>query len=606
MADPKKNPLIGAFRTPAPGEPSPGKVEEEKPPEPPKLTPEASSTAIPDKIEEKKPLEPPKVPPKVANAATPGRVEKEKPPELPNAMPKTTGVATSSKVKEKKSTEPLKPTPKTAGSATPSKVEEKKPPEPLKPASKTAGATVPSRVEEKKPPELPKDQNLRYVQLSDIQPLPGTYVKDTPRTDYNDLIDSIKKSGLEKPVILRRAEKGGYQLVDGFHRCEALKRAGMLEVRADVYDMTIFDASRYRKEHRTNPDLPIPGTLVPLYPDTPSVEGRSSEAPETEDPPLEDVKIPLAPVGQPETVTELKITDIHPFEGHPFNVRDDEDMKNLVDSVRQFGVLEPVMVIPYKGGGYEMVSGHRRMRACQLVGIESIPVIIRNLDRDEAIISMVDSNLKREKISPMEKARAYQMKTDAMRRKVGRRSKTEILSGEAKPLNADQELARQVGESVATVQRFKTLTKLTPELQEMVDAGKIPVNTGADIAQMRPDEQNILADAIKREDKVPTGAKAKELKEASKAGTLTEEKINQTVAPTKRELEPELKVTFTNEELRSYFPDKGTTVGEVKRVVFESLTMRQKALERRAREVAEKGKPPAPTKPAKTSSSKTR
>ena len=155
-------------------------------------------------------------------------------------------------------------------------------------------------------------------------------------------------------------------------------------------------------------------------------------------------------------------------------------MKKLVDSVRQFGVLEPAMVIPRKEGGYEMVSGHRRMRACTLAGIESMPVIIRNLDRDEAIISMVDSNLKREKISPMEKARAYQMKTDAMRRKVGRRSKAEILSGEAKPLNADQELAQQVGESVATVQRFKTLTKLTPELQEMVDQGKIPVNTGAE------------------------------------------------------------------------------------------------------------------------------
>ena len=601
MADPKKNPLIGSFRTPVPGESPPGTAKEQKPPEQPKV-----AGAAPGKADEKKPPEQTKT----AGAAAPGKADEKKPPE----QTKAAGAAAPGKADEKKLPEQAK----AAGAAASGKADEKKPPEQIK----AAGVAAPGKADEKKPPEQTKaadaaapgkadeksaeptkDPNLRYVKISDIQPLPGTYVKDAPRADYSDLIDSIKKSGLEKPVILRQAEKGGYQLVDGFHRCEALKQAGVSEIRADVYDMTIFDASRYRKEHRANPDLSIPGTLVPLYPDTPSVEGRGSEAPETEDPPLEDVKIPLTPVGQPETVTELKITNIRSFEGHPFNVKDDEDMKSLVDSVRQFGVLEPVMVIPHKDGGYEMVSGHRRMRACQLVGIESIPVIIRNLDRDEAIISMVDSNLKREKISPMEKARAYQMKTDAMRRKVGRRSNAEILNGEAKPLNADQELAKQVGESVATIQRFKTLNKLTPELQEMVDQGKIPVNTGADIAQMKPAEQNILADAIKREDKVPTGAKAKELKEASKAGTLTEDKINQTVAPTKRELEPELKVTFSNEELRSYFPDKSTTVGEVKRVVFESLTMRQKALERRAREAAEKGKAPPP---AKTSPSKTR
>ena len=167
----------------------------------------------------------------------------------------------------------------------------------------------------------------------------------------------------------------------------------------------------------------------------------------------------------------MKVADIHPFEGHPFNVKDNKDMWDLVESVKRYGVLEPVMVINRPAGGYEMVSGHRRMRACQLAGIQIIPTIVRNLDRDEAIIAMVDSNLKREVISPMEKARAYQMKTDAMRRKVGRRSKEEIASGE-KPLSADEELAQQVGESVATVQRFKTLNKLVPEMQELVDKSR--------------------------------------------------------------------------------------------------------------------------------------
>ena len=148
----------------------------------------------------------------------------------------------------------------------------------------------------------------------------------------------------------------------------------------------------------------------------------------------------------------MKVANIRPFEGHPFAVRDNKDMWDLVDSIKKFGVLEPVMVIPHKDGGYEMVSGHRRMRACQLAGIENIPVIVRNLDWDEAIISMVDSNLKREEISPMEKARAYQMKTDAMKRKMGRRTKEEIAQDEAlgiKRMNADEELAQQVGESPA-------------------------------------------------------------------------------------------------------------------------------------------------------------
>lgn len=181
----------------------------------------------------------------------------------------------------------------------PGKAEEKKPPEPPKVETQGAGAAAPGKTDEKRPPEQPKDQNLRYVKLSDIQPLPGTYVKDTPREDYSGLIASIKKSGLEKPVILRQGEKGGYQLVDGFHRCEALKRAGMQEVREDVYDMTVFDASRYRKEHKGNPDLPIPGKLVSLSPDTPGGSERGGEAPEAEEPLPEDVEKGLPHSGSP-------------------------------------------------------------------------------------------------------------------------------------------------------------------------------------------------------------------------------------------------------------------------------------------------------------------
>lgn len=304
-------------------------------------------------------------------------------------------------------------------------------------------------------------------------------------------------------------------------------------------------------------------------------------------------KAPVDPLAKPTNEKKgqeaPKVANIRPFEGHPFAVRDNKDMWDLVDSIKKFGVLEPVMVIPHKDGGYEMVSGHRRMRACQLAGIEDIPVIVRNLDRDEAIISMVDSNLKREEISPMEKARAYQMKTDAMKRKMGRRTKEEIAQDEAmgiKRMSADEELAQQVGESPATIQRYKTLNKLVPELQDLVDKGKIPVNTGADIAQMKPKEQKVLADAIQKEDKVPSGTKAKELKKESQAGSLTTEKIEQAVAPTKREETPPLKVTMLEEDLRPFFPDKRTTIPDVKQGILEGLKLRQTVMERQKAKAA--------------------
>ena len=486
--------------------------------------------------------------------------------------------------------------PRPSGPAEPAK--EKKSPvsAPGKPkdGKKQEASKAPADTSAKPKEQEPRSPDLRFVALSKIKPLPGTYVKDEPRKDYSGLIADIKKNGLQKPVILRKSEKEDeFQLVDGFHRCKALEQAGMLEVRADVYEMSLAQASEYRKGHRDKPLMPIPGKPVPYPPEEPAKAAKTPEPPAGKEPEDEelpkDLKIPLTKEGQPETVTTMKVANIRPFEGHPFAVRDNKDMWDLVDSIKKFGVLEPVMVIPHKDGGYEMVSGHRRMRACQLAGIENIPVIVRNLDRDEAIISMVDSNLKREEISPMEKARAYQMKTDAMKRKMGRRTKEEIAQDEAlgiKRMNADEELAQQMGESPATIQRYKTLNKLVPELQNMVDEGKIPVNTGADIAQMKPKEQKVLADAIQKESKVPSGTKAKELKKESQAGSLTTEKIVQAVAPTKREEMPPLKVTMLEEDLRPFFPDKRTTIPDVKQGILEGLKLRQTVIERQKAKAA--------------------
>ena len=599
MADPKKNPLIGAFRAPVPGAPpdTPAPPEAGKPP--------AAGAAKP--IDEKKGQEAPKAP----AGTTPKPADGKKEPEAPKApadtsakpadgkkepeAPKAPAAPLTKPTNEKKGPEAPKAPADTPAKPTNEKKGQEEPKAPTdasaKPADgKKSPVSDPSKPKDEKEQE-PRSPDLRFVALSKIKPLPGTYVKDEPRKDYSGLIADIKKNGLQKPVILRKSEKEDeFQLVDGFHRCKALEQAGMLEVRADVYEMSLAQASEYRKGHRDKPLMPVPGKLVPYPPEEPAKADKAPEAPAVGDEELpENLKIPLTKEGQPETVTTMKVANIRPFEGHPFAVRDNKDMWDLVDSIKKFGVLEPVMVIPHKDGGYEMVSGHRRMRACQLAGIENIPVIVRNLDRDEAIISMVDSNLKREEISPMEKARAYQMKTDAMKRKMGRRTKEEIAQDEAlgiKRMNADEELAQQVGESPATIQRYKTLNKLVPELQDLVDKGKIPVNTGADIAQMKPKEQKVLADAIQKEDKVPSGTKAKELKKESQAGSLTTEKIVQAVAPTKREEMPPLKVTMLEEDLRPFFPDKRTTIPDVKQGILEGLKLRQTVMERQKAKAA--------------------
>ena len=629
MADPKKNPLIGAFRAPVPGAPpdTPAPPEAGKPPaagaakpideKKGQEAPKAPAGTTPKPADGKKEPEAPKAPadtsakpadgkkepeaPKAPAGTTPKPTDGKKGPEAPKAPADTSAKPADGKKGQEApkapADTPAKPTNEKKGQEEPKAPTDAS----AKPADgKKSPVSDPSKPKDEKEQE-PRSPDLRFVALSKIKPLPGTYVKDEPRKDYSGLIADIKKNGLQKPVILRKSEKEDeFQLVDGFHRCKALEQAGMLEVRADVYEMSLAQASEYRKGHRDKPLMPVPGKLVPYPPEEPAKADKAPEAPAVGDEELpENLKIPLTKEGQPETVTTMKVANIRPFEGHPFAVRDNKDMWDLVDSIKKFGVLEPVMVIPHKDGGYEMVSGHRRMRACQLAGIENIPVIVRNLDRDEAIISMVDSNLKREEISPMEKARAYQMKTDAMKRKMGRRTKEEIAQDEAlgiKRMNADEELAQQMGESPATIQRYKTLNKLVPELQDLVDEGKIPVNTGADIAQMKPKEQKVLADAIQKEDKVPSGTKAKELKKESQAGSLTTEKIEQAVAPTKREETPPLKVTMLEEDLRPFFPDKRTTIPDVKQGILEGLKLRQTVMERQKAKTAAAKKADTPVR----------
>ena len=640
MADPKKNPLIGAFRAPAPGSTPVTSTEGE-----PKTAPPVQDTPP-------KAAEPPKdtvqkVKADTTAPTTPGEVKKPQEPTEPE-KPSTGGVAKS--IDEKKGAE---------ASKTPA--EEKEPSDQDGDKSKGKSIDIVSQV--------PVDEIIAK----------SLFKIDEKAPSFKELVEDIRKNGMKVPINVNRTADGKYEVIDGNRRLAAAKKLGMKTINATIMNLPdrllrkgqfhsnlaprlilegpgeggdkspqLSDSAKPTKVKKPEelpkdtdlkgkaegaatagpteakqskeqpkatdpkgkaegvaPAGPTEGKKPEEPPETTDSKGKSEKSIRTPTPKVEivsgttrkaaasqdeippDFSLTIVPNDKLGTVAMMPIDLIDDFEGHPFEVRDDADMKELVASIKQVGLLEPATVIrnERKIGRFEMVAGHRRKHAAKLAGLTHIPVIVRDMDHDEATIYMVDSNLKREKLTPMEKARAYTMKTEALRRKMGRRSKEELAALEAegkKPMTADQELAAQTGESVATVQRFKTLTKLTPPMQQMVDQGALPVNTAADIAQMKPEEQNALADAIEKEAKVPSGTAAKELKEASRAGTLTPEKIQAAVAPTKREETPPLKLTLNEEDLRPYFPDKRTTVPDAKKAIFEGLTLRNKMIERQA------------------------
>ncbi len=570
MANDKKNPLSGAFHDP---EPPKDAEAAKKSVEPAKTADIGKPAAAPAKAEEvKKPAAPDKVADTAKDKAAPAKPEAEKKsaePEKAADAAKTAAVPT----KAKKPAAPDKTADAPKDKSAPTKPEaEKKAAEPEKAADAAKPAAAPAKAEEVKKPAAPDK------------------TADAPKDKSAPTKPEAEKKAAETEKAADAAKPAAAPA-----KAEEVKKPAPPEKAADAAKDKAAPAQPGTEKKTAEPEkaaddgkpaaAPAKAEEVkkPTEAGKAPADGKAAEEKsDALDP--KGMQMPMG-VAEMDKVTIMPLADIHRFEGHPFKVEDNKDMWDLVESIKQFGVMEPAVVIPRKEGGYEMVSGHRRQRACQLAGLTSMPVIVRNLDRDEATITMVDANLKRENISPMEKARAYEMKLEAMKRKAGRRSKMDILSGE-KPMRADEQLAQQVGESRATIQRYTRLTKLEPELQEMVDEKKLPVNTAADISYLKPDEQKKLADAMKREDKVPSGTQAAELKKESQAGKLTAEKIEKTVAPTKREENPELKVTFTNDELRPYFPKKDTTVGDVKRVVFESLTLRQKAMERQQAKAA--------------------
>lgn len=249
------------------------------------------------------------------------------------------------------------------------------------------------------------------------------------------------------------------------------------------------------------------------------------------------------------TLVTLALADLQPFSRHPYKVRDDEAMRDMVESIRQYGVLSPAIARPMPDGGYELVSGHRRKRACELAGLETMPVIVRELDDDAAAILVVDSNLQREDLLPSERAFAYKLKMEALRHQGERSDLTSRQVGDK--LKAADKVGEDVGESARQVQRYIRLTELIPPLLDMVDERKIAFNPAYELSFLTKDEQTMLLDAMDSEQATPSLSQAQRFKQFSQRGELTAEVMRAIMSEEKKETE---RVTLKGDTLRKYFP----------------------------------------------------
>ena len=259
---------------------------------------------------------------------------------------------------------------------------------------------------------------------------------------------------------------------------------------------------------------------------------------------------------QLERVQNISISELVPFKDHPFKVVDDEAMLRTTESIAQYGVLTPLIARPLEDGGYEIISGHRRAHAAEMAGLMEVPVLVRQMDDDAATVLMVDSNLQRENILPSERAYAYKMKLEAMKRQAGRPSK-ENACQVGTHLRSDQELGEQVGDSARQVQRYIRLTNLIPELLEMVDQKQISFNPAVELSYLAPEEQEIFMQAMDEVQASPSLSQAQRLKKLAQEGDFTMDAAREIMNEVKKgDLE---RVTFRNEQLRKYFPRSYTT-----------------------------------------------
>ena len=261
---------------------------------------------------------------------------------------------------------------------------------------------------------------------------------------------------------------------------------------------------------------------------------------------------------QREKVQEIPLGELHPFKNHPFKVKDDAAMQDTVDSVREYGVLVPAIARPDPGGGYELIAGHRRHHASELAGKETMPVIIRDLDDDAATIIMVDSNLQREELLPSERAFAYKMKLEAMKRQAGRHTKENCsqLGNNLDGKRSSEIMAEQIGGSKNQIFRYIRLTELIPELLDMVDERKIAFNPAVELSYLKKEEQTLLLEAMDSEQATPSLSQAQRLKKFSQQKMLSLDVMRAVMSEEKKtDLE---RVTLKNETLRRYFPKSYT------------------------------------------------
>ena len=267
-----------------------------------------------------------------------------------------------------------------------------------------------------------------------------------------------------------------------------------------------------------------------------------------------------------EEIKPVPLSELKPFEQQPFKVLLDESMDELVDSIKQSGVLTPVIARPHKDGGYEILSGHRRVKACELAGITEIPVVVKNLDDDTATILLVDSNLQREHILPSEKAFAYQMKLEAMKRKAGRPSKDNPRQNVGNFESADV-LGESVGESGRQIQRYIRLTNLIDPILQMVDDNQIAMNAAVELSYLGSKEQAAVMQSIEKEDTSPSIAQAKKIRKFHQDGKLNEAVIDSNM----KEQKPEtIKITLGEDKLKKYFP-KSYTKAKMEEIILKLL-----------------------------------
>lgn len=267
-----------------------------------------------------------------------------------------------------------------------------------------------------------------------------------------------------------------------------------------------------------------------------------------------------------EQVQQIPLSELYPFKDHPFRVVDDDRMMETVESIKEYGVLVPAIARPLEEGGYEIIAGHRRKRACELAGLDTMPVIVRDLDDDEAVIIMVDSNLQRENILPSERAKAYQMKLEAIKHQGERRDLTS--SQLATKLRADQIVGAEAGVSKDSIHRYIRLNNLDQPLKDKVDSGELAFTPAVELSYLKPEEQKWLQTALEVTQQTPSLSQAQRMKKESKEGTLSEQGVMDILSEEKKPMYNS--VTLSHDTLKKYFP-KSYTAKQMEKVILKLL-----------------------------------